>query len=70
METDHRVDVQVRSHPKKRINKKWRKRYGVLSLTVPSDTLECGEWAVREYIRDHLRAWKGSDHGTSSSPCR
>lgn len=25
-------EVQCRKHPKKRINKKWRKRYGVIEL--------------------------------------
>lgn len=40
VETEHITkEVQARRHRKKCINKKWRKRYGVVHVTDPNDAL-------------------------------
>ena len=42
---DYRQSIQIRTHKKKRINKKWLKRYGVIS---------CYDWVKHDFTEGGL----------------
>ena len=49
-----RLNIQMRTHKKKRINKKWLKRYGYVSWTAPSDMFK-DKKTIANHIYDVLR---------------
>lgn len=45
-----RVKLQLRTHRRRRINKKYLKRYGTVEFTIPSEVILNGH--VQRYLRD------------------
>ena len=52
-------EIQLRKHHKKRISKKWRKRYGCYEInTIPHGqvvTLDDGTWCMSKSTFEHLK---------------
>ncbi len=69
----HIIWTQIRTHRKKRINKKWWKRYGMQATVEPYDpreilqigqhTLVCYPEMERQ-VRDALQMWANAWHVT------
>lgn len=50
-----RVHLHVKEHPRPRTQKKWDRRFGTVSFTIPASVIEQGSVAVRECIREARR---------------